>query len=185
MRKARQFGSKFIRNPGFPRWALTPLSGTSPGSPELALDTRRIPVSKEKRRDRGGRHAGCSSERPDGPLRLVPRQSRVACPRPRGQVRAGEFLCPRGRGHATRPERSTGGQATSTTRRKVQDYFKLWVFFLTRVGQSIGMAFRSTGWGDRPTQPGGIWEIPVQGSEADRSYRIVYGMFMARATLGP
>src|SRR5262249_40860045 len=41
---------KFIK-PGFPRCALTSSSGTSAGSPEHALDTGRIPVSKEKRRD--------------------------------------------------------------------------------------------------------------------------------------
>ena len=37
------------------------------------LDAGRIPVSKEKRRDRRGRQAGCPTGCPDGPLRLVPR----------------------------------------------------------------------------------------------------------------
>src|SRR5262249_52117192 len=60
-------------HPRFPGWALTSLTRTSPGSPEHALDTGRIPVSKEKRRDRSGRPAGCPSERPDCPRRLVPR----------------------------------------------------------------------------------------------------------------
>ena len=57
----------------FPDRALTSSSGTSPGSPEHALDTQRIPVSKEKRRIRSGRQAGCPTGRPDGPLRLLPR----------------------------------------------------------------------------------------------------------------
>src|SRR5207249_5402599 len=48
-------------------------SGTSPGSPEHALDMGRIPESKEKRRDRSVGRAGCPSERPVGPLRLVSR----------------------------------------------------------------------------------------------------------------
>jgi hypothetical protein len=56
----------------FSRSALILLSGTSPGSTELASGPSRIPDSGGKRRTRGGRRAGCPPSAPTAPLGSTP-----------------------------------------------------------------------------------------------------------------
>ena len=85
---------------GISQTSVATLSGTSPDSPEHTLETGRMLVCKKNRRDRSGRQAGCSAERPGGPIRLVarpvspqltaahPRAPRLAATptRPRGTI---------------------------------------------------------------------------------------------------
>src|SRR4051794_40838876 len=67
--------------PGFPRSVPISRSRSSPGSPGPALDTRRIPASKEKwRRDRGGRRAGRADGLPSAPPMAVSSRPRSRAP---------------------------------------------------------------------------------------------------------